>query len=238
MIVTGAGKGIGKAIAIDFAKEGAKLVLVSRTISDLIEVSDKIKKIGAQSIIVQADVSKVVDVQKIFKKTVEEYQTVDILVNNAAIQIRNHILDVSIDEWKDHLDINLTGAFLCSQEALKIMVIKNYGKIINIASEGGKRAWSTGSSYCASKFGMLGLTEASAADVKDKEININAVCPSGVDTPLVRKSYPKLDFSKIKLMNSEDISKVVLFIASEKAKAIKGSFISVSAGQTLLDGNE
>jgi len=189
-------------------------------------------------LIVQADVSKEDNVKEIFEKTLRNFKTIDILINNAAIQIRNHILDVSIEEWKAHLDINLTGAFLCSKEALKVMINNNYGKIINISSEGGKKAWSTGSSYCSSKFGMLGLTEASASDVKDKEININAICPSGVDTPLVRKSYPKLDFANIKLMESEDISKVVLFIASEEAKAIKGSFISVSAGQTLIDGNE
>lgn len=236
-IVTGSGKGIGKAIAVDFAREGAKVVLVSRTEKDLINVSEEIKRVGSKSLVVKADVSKEDDVKKIFKKTIKDYKTVDILVNNAAIQVRNHILDISTDEWKKHIDINLTGVFFCMREALKIMVKNNYGKIINISSEMGKKGFSTASSYCASKFGILGLTEASAADLVDKNININAICPSGVETPLVQKSYPDIDFLKTKLMKPEEISKVVLFLASDDAKAIKGSFIDVCGGQNLLRGD-
>ena len=237
-IITGSGKGIGKAIAIDFAREGAKVILVSRTEKDLINVSEEIKRAGSKSLVVKADVSKEDDVKKIFKKTIKEYKTLDILVNNAAIQVRNHILYIPTDEWKKHIDINLTGVFFCMREALKIMVKNNYGKIVNISSNMGKKGFSTTSSYSASKFGILGLTEASAADLVDKNININAICPAGVETPLAHKSYPDIDFSKVKLMKPEEISKVVLFLASDDAKAIKGSFIDVCGGQKLLNGDE
>ena len=233
VIVTGSGKGIGKAIAIDFAREGAKLILVSRTVKNLEIVDQEIKNIGSESLIVKADVSKENDVKRIFKKTLKKYKKVDILVNNAAIQKRNIIIDISVDEWKNHLDINLTGAFLCMREALKIMVKRNFGNIINVSSVMGKRGSSTTCSYSASKFGMLGLTEAAAADVVDKNININAVLPGGVETPMLYKSYPGIENSKFKLMKPGEISKIVLFLASDDARAIKGSFIDVHGGQEL-----
>ena len=235
VVVTGSGKGIGRANAIDFAREGAKIVLVSRTLKDLEEVSLIINKIGSDSLIVRADVSREEDVKEIFEKALEKYKTVDILVNNAAIVIRKSILAMSLEEWKKQLDINLTGTFLCMREALKIMAKNNYGKIVIVSSEAGKKGCSMKCAYSSSKFGQLGLTESAAADIKSKglNININAVCPSGVDTPLTRKNYPKIDYSKAGFMNPGDISKVILFLASEEAKNLKGNSIEVYDGQFL-----
>ncbi len=234
VVVTGAGKGIGRSIALDFAEEGANVVLVSRTLSDLEKVSNEIKSKGNNCLIVRADVSKEDDVIRIFKKTLEKYKTVDILVNNAAVQKRNHIIKISLEEWNYQIAVNLTGAFLCMREALKIMIKKNYGKIVNIASEAGKQGSSVKSAYCSSKGGMIRLTESAAADVKENNININAVCPAWVDTPLSHKSYPYIDFSKVDIMKPEDVSKVVLFVVSEDAKEIKGSIIDVFGGQKLV----
>jgi len=234
VIITGAGKGIGRSIALDFSKEGANVVLVSRTLSDLEKVSSEIKSNGKDSLIVTADVSRESDVIRIFKKTLEKYKTVDILINNAAVQKRNHITKISLDEWNYQIGVNLTGAFLCMREALKIMIEKNYGKIVNIASEAGKQGSSVKSAYCSSKGGMIRLTESAAADVKENNININAVCPAWVDTPLSHQSYPHIDFTKVDVMKPEEVSKVVLFIASEDAKEIKGSTIDVFGGQKLV----
>jgi len=235
VVVTGSGKGIGRANAIDFARERAKVILVSRTLKDLEEVSLRVKEAGSDSLIVQADVSKEEDVKKIFKRALEKYKTVDILVNNAAIVIRKNILVMSLEEWQKQLDINLTGTFLCMREALKIMAEKNYGKIINVSSEAGKKGCSMKSAYSSSKFGQLGLTESAAADIKSKglNININAVCPAGVDTPLTRKNYPKINYLKAGFMDPKDISKVILFLASEDAKNLKGNSVELYDGQFL-----
>jgi 3-oxoacyl-[acyl-carrier protein] reductase len=243
VIVTGAGKGIGREIAIDFAKEGAKVVLASRTIKDLEEVYRGIIKTGSESLIVHTDVSKEDDVINLFKKTIEQYGNVDILVNNAAISLvgkeSNRITSLSLKEWQYHLDVNLTGTFLCMREALRIMVKNNYGKIIVISSEAGKKGCSLKSAYCSTKFGQIGLTESASADIKSKNININTVCPAGVDTPLTRMNYPNLDYGKAGFMQSSDISRVVLFLASEEASAIKGASIDVYGGHLQnIDSND
>lgn len=235
VVVTGAGKGIGRGIAIDFASEGANVVIVSRTLKDLMEVSAEIKQLGSESLIMQADVSREDDVKRIFKQAVKKYGTVDILVNNAAISLvgkdSNRITSISLEEWQQHIDVNLTGTFLCIREALKIMVEKNYGKIIVISSEAGKKGSSLKAAYCSTKFGQIGLAESASADVKEKNINVNIVCPAGVDTPLARANYPELDFKKFGFMETSDVSKVVLFLAGEEASAIKGATLDVHGGQ-------
>ena len=235
VVVTGAGKGIGRGIAIDFARQGANVVIVSRTLDDLEKVSSEIRQSGSDGLIVQADVSKEDEVKKIFEETVKKYKTVDILVNNAAISLvgkdNNRITSLSLEEWQQHLDVNLTGTFLCIREALKIMVEKNYGKIIVISSEAGKKGSSLKAAYCSTKFGQIGLAESASADIKGKNINVNIVCPAGVDTPLARINYPELDFKKFGFMETSDVSKVVLFLAGEEARAIKGATIDVYGGQ-------
>lgn len=235
VVVTGAGRGIGKAIAEDFAREDARLVLASRTISDLEKVKVNITEMGSESLIVKADVSKEKDVINIFESALNEYGTVDVLVNNAAIGVSgkesSRITSLTLKEWQYHIDVNLTGTFLCLREALKIMVKNNYGKVIVISSEAGKKGSSLKCAYSSTKFGQIGLAESASADIKKKNININIVCPAGVDTPLAREGYPDLDFKKYGFMKTSDISKVVLFLASEEAAAMKGSIVDVYGGQ-------
>lgn len=235
VVVTGAGRGIGKGIAIDFGRHGANVVIVSRTREELEKVSGQMKKEGSDCLIVQADVSKESDVKKIFEEAVKKYNTVDILINNAAIslvgKVSNRVTDLTLEEWQKHIDVNLTGTFLCLREALRIMVKNDYGKIIVISSEAGKKGCSLKAAYCATKFGQIGLAESASADVKSKNINVNIVAPAGVDTPLARENYPELDFEKLGFMDSFDISRVVLFLASDAAGAIKGATIDVFGGQ-------
>ena len=135
VIVTGAGRGIGRAIALDFARDGGKIILVSRTKSELNDVCQAIKRSGGQCMAITADVSKESDVKKVFSIALESFGTVDILINNAGHGSENKsIVDVDTEEWDEMLDTNLRSIFLFSREALKIMIKKNYGKIINIAS--------------------------------------------------------------------------------------------------------
>jgi NAD(P)-dependent dehydrogenase (short-subunit alcohol dehydrogenase family) len=141
---------------------------------------------------------------------------------------------MDLSKWDEVFDVNLKAMFLCIREALKIMINSNYGKIINIGSLCSKIAFARGAAYCSSKFGVLGLTEAAAAEVKKNNININAVLPARTNTRMFRKYHPNYK-EVFGLMEPEDIAKVVLFLASEDAKAIKGSWIEVTNGQTLQE---
>jgi NAD(P)-dependent dehydrogenase (short-subunit alcohol dehydrogenase family) len=235
VIITGAGKGIGKAIALDFAKEGAKTVILSRTEKDIISVFNEINKMNMECLPLVADVSREEDVLKVYSETLNKFNTVDILINNAAVQFRTKIVDSTLEEWNFTLNVNLTGAFLFCREALKIMIKNNYGKIINISSDAGKTAFAELGAYSASKFGLAGLTEAIAKEVADYNINVNAVCPASVDTELTRRMHMHMDYSKIKVMKSEDISKIVLFLASEDSRVMKAVSLEAYDGQNFVD---
>jgi len=230
-IITGAGKGIGKAVALDFAKEGAKTVICSRTEKDLIAVADEIKKMGADCLYIKADISIEEDVKNVINKALEKFKTIDVLVNNAAIQYRNKVVETPLSEWEKTLKVNLTGTFLFCREALKTMIKNNYGKIINISSDAGKIGFADIGAYSASKFGVMGLTETIAREVADYNINANTICLSNVDTPLHRSLCPDLDYSKIKIMRPEEVSRVVLFMSSDDSKIIKGESIKTYDGQ-------
>lgn len=230
-VITGAGKGIGRETAIDFAKEGANLVLVSRTMSDLEELVKETESYGIKSVAVTADVSETMDVKKIFDTALSKFGKLDILVANAGIHLRKSIQDTSLEEWEKMLKVNLTGTFLCCREAAKIMMAKNYGKIIIVSSESGTRGSAFQGAYCTTKFGQLGFMEVLADEVKDYNINVNAVLPSATNTKLLRDSYPEVNHSL--LIKPVQIATVITFMASEKSDAIKGSIIPVYNAQNL-----
>lgn len=232
VLVVGAGSGIGESIAINFAEEGAKLVLVNIFEKELNSVLDKIKIIGNPCIAITADATKEEEVISFIKEAIKKFGTIDILINSAGITIEYNVIDMSVDQWDAVHNINLRSIFLCTKEALKIMIKNNYGKIINIGSICSQRTFARGAAYCSSKFGVLGLTGATAAEVKDYNININAILPARTNTRAFRKYHP--DYKGVKgLMEPEDIAKVVLFFASESADAIKGTWLEVTNGQTL-----
>lgn len=231
-IITGAGRGIGKATAFDFAKEGSNLVLVSRTMEELNKVKKEIESsYGVKVLNTTADISSEEDVKKMFEKTLAEFKRVDVIVNNAGIHLRKSVTDTTVKEWDKVMEINLRGTFLCCREAVKIMVKQNYGKIINVSSESGTKGSANQGAYCTSKFGQIGLTEVLADEVKDYDINVNAVLPSATNTKLLQDSYPEFDCSKF--IQPEDIAKTITFVASERAKAIKGASIEVYNAQNF-----
>jgi len=230
-IITGAGKGIGKETAIDFAKEGANVVLVSRTLSELMELSKKIEGFGVKSIVVTGDISSEEDVKRIFDESVSAFERVDIIVANAGIHLRKSVIDTSVADWDLMMEINLRGTFLCCREAAKIMIKQNYGKIIIISSESGKKGSASQGAYCTSKFGQLGLMEVLQDELKDYNINVNAVLPSATDTPLLRASYPEVNHSL--LLRAEQIAKVISFVASDDASGVKGAAYAVWGAQNL-----
>ncbi|MHB8278132.1 MAG: SDR family NAD(P)-dependent oxidoreductase [Candidatus Humimicrobiaceae bacterium] len=234
VLVIGAGSGIGESVAINFAKEGACLVLVNIFEKELNAVCENIKKIGNPCIAITADATKEEEVIRFTQEAVKSFGKIDILVNSAGNTIERSVIDMDVKQWDEVQNVNLRSIFLSTKETLKVMIKNNYGKIINIGSICSKRAFARGAAYCSSKFGVLGLTEASAAEVKNYNININAILPARTNTLMFRKYHP--NHKDVKgLMEPADIAKVVLFFASEDAKAIKGTWLEVTNGQTLDD---
>lgn len=227
-IVTGGGRGIGKAAALAFAREGAHVAVAARTSSEIEQVKELIQALGRRSLAIRCDVSKEDQVELMVNQVIDEFGTVDILVNNAAIHIRAPVVAMSVDDWDHTMAVNLRGPFLCMRAVLPIMMKQRRGKIINIASEAGRKGWATGSAYCASKFGLLGLTEAVSDEVADEYgVQVNALCVGGVDTLMSRQALSSLEIEWEKMMQPEDIAHMCIFLASDESRGIYGAFIDI-----------
>lgn len=234
-IITGAGRGIGRATAINLAREGADVVVVSRNAKELEDTAAEAARFGHKTQIITADVSIEEDVKSLFGKTLEVFKRIDIIVNNAGMHLRKSVEDTSVEEWDNVMAVNLRSTFLCSREAVKIMKKQNYGKIINISSESGTKGSAFQGAYCTSKFGQIGFTEVLQDELKEYNINVNSVLPSGTDTKLLLDSYPEVNRSV--LLKPEQIAKVIAFIASDAASGIKGAAVAVWGAQNFI-GNQ
>lgn len=225
-LVTGAGKGIGKAIALALAKEGARVVVVARTRSDIEEVAQQILRMGGDAIAIQADVSSEGDVARLVTEATKRFQRIDVLVNNAAITLPyRRLLDVSIADWDRVLAVNLTSAFLTMKAVLPGMIALRSGKIINIGSVGARHGAAGRSAYRAAKAALMSLTESVAAEVKEFGIDVNAICPGPTDTPMQREiRHGKLPAG---LLKPQEIAAVAVFLVSDQASGITGTSIDV-----------
>lgn len=216
-IVTGSGRGIGKAIALTYAQEGADVVAVARTISEIEKVAEEIRSMGRRALAIPTDVSQKKQVQAMVQQTLNEFGTVDILVNNAGVAIHNYLMDIREEDWDLTIAVNLKGVFLCTQAVFPIMMEKRSGHIINISSGAGKRGSPRFGSYCASKFGVMGFTEAIAAEGRPHNIKINVICPGPVTSKMRAENHP--DDDPTKLMMPEDIADMALFIVTQHPRA-------------------
>ncbi len=187
-IVTGSGRGIGRAIAIALAKEGCKVVICSRTQKEIDSVAKEIKKAGYEALAVKVDVSNPDDVKNMVAKTLEKFGSVDILVNNAGISVYKMMLQTTEEEYENVMSTNLKGVFLCIKEALPHMIRQRNGVIINISSVLGRHGSKNFSVYSASKFGVIGLTESISEELPEG-IKIYAVCPGGVATRMQNQMF-------------------------------------------------
>ena len=240
-IVTGASRGIGRAIAELFAYEGAKTVINYNTSEKkALAVADKINNQGGKAICVKADVSKYTDVKYLIEKTLQKYGRIDILVNNAGILITDDVFDTSEDDWDRTIDINLKGAYLCSKEAAPIMLKQKRGKIINISSNSGLYHPSAMrfTEYVVSKSGMNGLTKALALRL-GPYITVNAICPGWIKTEMVEETDPEvekkiLEETALKRYGTPDeIAASTLFLASDEADFITGELLIVAGGRGM-----
>jgi NAD(P)-dependent dehydrogenase (short-subunit alcohol dehydrogenase family) len=241
-LVTGGSRGIGKAIALALAKQGADVAVncvVNVEKCDL--VADDIKKLERESLSFQADVSKKQEVERMFSEVKEKWGKLDILVNNAGIVEYTDFESMTEEQWDRVLDVNLKGQFFCAQQAVALMKPQSYGRIINIASiaSGGVGVgFARISHYTASKGGVVALTENMALDLAKHGINVNAVAPGAIETDM---SIEALKDEKIKQRileripkgragKPEDVAAAVAFLASEEADYITGSVIYVDGG--------
>lgn len=183
VVVTGASKGIGKAIASAFAAAGAKVVLAARTRETLEQVAAELTESGAEAVAVPTDVTDGDAVQRLIEQALTAYQRVDILVNNAGIGYFGPVVDFAPDDWDTVLNSNLKAVYLCSKYALPSMLAQGSGQIINVLSIAAKVAFEASAAYCAAKAGALALTKVLAAEVRQQNIRVTAVLPGSVHTP-------------------------------------------------------
>ncbi|RNF41146.1 3-ketoacyl-ACP reductase [Planococcus salinus] len=208
-IVTGGGKGIGRATAIALAKEGAHVGLIARTEADLKEVAAEIEALGVLTEYAAADVSSLEQVEQAVEKLTDKLGTIDILINNAGVGKHAPFLDIKPEEWSHVLDVNLTGMFNVTRTVLPQMIEKNGGDIINISSSSGLRGTSGSAAYSASKFGVLGMTEALSQEVRKHNVRVFALTPSKVVTGFGSRQ-PEPEESKEKFMQPEDIAEYMV----------------------------
>ena len=252
-IITGGGRGIGRGVALRYAKEGATLALVDIVQEHLDETAQLLDAsgTGVEYIALQGDVSSSEDVQRFFDKTIERFGRLDILVNNAGIgNPPVPIIDMPEEAWDRTIDVNLKSVFLCSKLAAKQFIEQGGGgRIISVASQAGKTGYAMLTPYCASKAGVILFTQAFAKEVGVHKINVNCVCPGTIDTPLLRGAGIGLSIDDATFMEGiqrmlpsiplgrvgypEDVAKLITFLASDDADYMTGQAINISGGQEM-----
>jgi 3-hydroxybutyrate dehydrogenase len=248
-LITGGGRGIGRAIALSFAKEGATVVVSARTEEQVNAVA---REIGPKALAITCDVADPASVKAMFAHAQETLgRAPDILVNNAGIAESATLVNTDDELWHRHLNINLSGTFYCTRAALPAMLERGWGRIINIASIAGKMGAPYISAYAASKHGVLGLTRSVAHEVATSGITANAICPGYVDTEMVSRGIEKitsrtgrsaeqaLEMLKSmspqhRLVTVEEVAAVALLLASDDGRGINGQAINVDGGTLMF----
>ncbi|OAB27424.1 3-ketoacyl-ACP reductase [Flavobacterium fryxellicola] len=208
-LITGAGKGIGKAVAIALAKEGVNVILVARTQSDLDEVAQEVTALGVKSLTLIADVADINSVNIAVEKALSEFKTIDILINNAGIAAFGKFLELEPEAWERIIQVNLMGTYYATRAVLPNMIERQTGDIINISSTAGLSGNALTSAYSASKFAVLGLTESLMQEVRKHNIRVTALTPSTVATNMA-KELKLTDGNPDKVMQAEDMAELII----------------------------
>ena len=236
-IVTGASRGLGRAIALAFAREGADVLVNYASREDRAgEVVAAIESLGRRAILQRADVSDATQVRVMVQAALERFGRVDILVNNAGITMPKGLLETSEAEWDRVLAINLKGVFLCCQTVAEAMIAQGGGRIINISSTAGQAGILSGPAYCASKAGVLGLTKCLARAFAPHNVQVNAIAPAMIDTEILYWRTPAqwkdtLESIPLKrLGNPDELADAAVFLASSGGNFVTGATIDVNGG--------
>jgi 3-oxoacyl-[acyl-carrier protein] reductase len=212
-VVTGASKGIGKAIAVALADTGVKVVLAARTHRTVEQVASNLREIGADAFAVPTDVTDADAVQNLIQRTIGTYQKLDILINNAGNGIFGTVADFDPSDWDSVINSNLKGVFLCAKYALPHLLTQGDGQIVNVLSIAAKVAFPASSAYCAAKAGALALTKVLAAEVRDQNIRVTAVLPGSVATPFWDDIPQHPEFEK--MLKPEHVANAVLSVCQQ-----------------------
>jgi NAD(P)-dependent dehydrogenase (short-subunit alcohol dehydrogenase family) len=242
-LVTGGGSGIGRATALVFAREGAKVVVVDMVAEGGEDTVRLVKEVGVDAIFLKCDVSNVTNVEEMVKKAVDKYGSLDFAFNNAGVGFRGSTVDCTEEQWDHQLSVNLKGVWLCMKYEILQMLKQGGGAIVNTSSNAGLMGVAGLAAYTASKFGVVGLTKAAALEYARFRIRINAVCPGGTLTPLVESSLALLSDQERadvllkmhpigRFAQPEEIAKAVVWVCSDAASFVTGAAIPVDGGIT------
>lgn len=239
-LVTGASRGIGRAIALELARHGAK-VAVNYAGSELKakEVVEEIQNMGGEAFAIQADVSNAEAVERMVKEVVDRFERIDILVNNAGITRDNLLMRMKEEEWDEVININLKGVFHCTKAVTRPMMKQRYGRIVNIASIVGVSGNPGQANYVAAKAGVIGFTKTAARELASRNITVNAIAPGFITTDMTDRLSEDIRAEMLKQIplarfgEPEDIAKVVAFLVSDAANYITGQTIHVDGGMVM-----
>ncbi|HUS69887.1 MAG TPA: SDR family oxidoreductase [Anaerolineae bacterium] len=256
-IVTGGGTGIGKAISLAFADEGAAVVVAARNVARLEETASEIRAKAGKVKVIPTDIADYEQVKRMVAGTVEEFGKLDILINNAAAYSYNNadVPDMDLNVWQNTLEVNVTGTMLCAREAMKVMIPRQSGVIVNVSSVAGISGHPTESPYCVSKWGIIGFTEVLAIEAGKHNIRVNTISPGATRTKEFEEMIEALAerrgmsaeemWRKLKAANSlnriaepEEIARAVVFMASDDSSAMTGHNMIVSCGFHLIHPQE
>lgn len=240
VLITGSSQGIGRAIALKFAKGGAKIALndIASQEENLKKVKEEIENIGSEARYYLADVTKYEEVERMMKEIEKDFRRLDVLVNNAGIILDRTLAKMTKEEWQKVIDVDLTGVFNCTKLALPL-IVANQGNIVSLSSVVGQRGNFGQTNYAAAKAGIIGFTKSLAKELGRFGVRVNAVCPGFIETRLT-ESVPE----NVKVMakqltalgrfgKPEEVANLVYFLASEEASFITGAIINIDGGLSI-----
>ena len=214
-IITGASRGIGKAIAIALGREKMRLALVARSTDQLQKVVDEVHAVGGEAIAVSCDLSNPAAVETSLKSVFRQFDSLDVLISNAGIFLEKPIVEIKIEEWDKVLRTNLTATFLMCQSAFLKMKDQKSGRIIAIASSASTQGFIHQGAYCASKHGLLGFTRCLSIEARPHNVHVHTICPGGVRTDLLKDTYMGKRCSEGSLIEPENIAELVVFLIKQ-----------------------